>query len=326
MAAPKKNDDQALIVAKKAGLSEVVNHFFSTKTPIQFIKTRPGPNGMQIKYVEVGYVINELNRGFGLFWEFQLKDKQVGDEQIWVQGALTIKDPKTGFSITKENFGGADIKKNNKTGKVVDIANDLKSAVSDCIKKCASMFGIASDVFFKEQAQYDQLDNMIDDELTDAGVRVIVSKKYFAVAAERGFSGDEAKEKIKQVFKVESFTDLSTHQLEVGIAAFEKKYKVVKNGEKPELYITTDTPKSPDVAEKPDSDTPDPQVLEAATEAFDGDLLEGDIECRCGCKKVFDPEDKTRDTDSQWFATKACQEGYYPQDKKNAERQQRMAA
>lgn len=207
-----KNNE--LTTIQKTELTQTVNRLFATKTPAKFIKTRPGAGGKPVRYVEVGYIINELNRAFGAFWEFKVVDKQVGKKQIWVQGQLTVKDYKTNFTITKETFGGADIKFRRDTGEVVDIANDLKAAVSDCIKKCASMFGIAADVFFKEQQLYDEMPTVVDVENgTRESLLRIVQQKYFAVAKKLGFEGEDAKQKAKKRYQVESFNDISIEDL-----------------------------------------------------------------------------------------------------------------
>jgi hypothetical protein len=78
-------------MSNERSLVTVINKLFATKTPKQFIKSHPGAEGMVFKYVEVGYVINCLNKAFGPFWEFKIIDKQIGDKQLWVQGQLTIK-------------------------------------------------------------------------------------------------------------------------------------------------------------------------------------------------------------------------------------------
>ncbi len=132
-------------------LPQYLNHaqlsFISQKTPEQFVKTRPGPGGMQIKYVEVGYVISMLNQVFGWDWDFRILDQQIGKKQVWVRGELTVrlKD----HSITKGQFGGSDIKQN-RNGDPISIADDLKTAASDCLKKCASMLGIANDLYWRD--------------------------------------------------------------------------------------------------------------------------------------------------------------------------------
>lgn len=129
-------------------LNEAQLAFISQKTPKQFIKTRPGPGGIQLAYVEVGYVINMLNQVFGWDWDFKVLDQQIGNKQVWVRGELAVRAK--GHTITKGQFGGADIKMNRTSGQPVSIADDLKAAASDCLKKCASMLGIAGDVYWKE--------------------------------------------------------------------------------------------------------------------------------------------------------------------------------
>lgn len=127
--------------------------FISQKTPKQFVKLRPGPGGQRLSYVEVGYVISMLNQVFGYNWDFKVLDQQIGKKQVWVRGELTVRLKE--HSVTKGQFGGADIKYNRATGEPVSIADDLKAAASDCLKKCASMLGIAGDVYWKDLDNWD---------------------------------------------------------------------------------------------------------------------------------------------------------------------------
>ncbi len=128
-------------------LNKAQLNFISQKTPAQFIKVRPSPSGMKLSYVEGGYVISVLNQVFGWDWDFRIMDQQIGKKQVWVRGELTVrlKD----HSITKGQFGGSDIK-SNKNGDPISIADDLKTAASDCLKKCASMLGIANDLYWRD--------------------------------------------------------------------------------------------------------------------------------------------------------------------------------
>ncbi len=129
-------------------LNEAQLNFINQKTPKQYIKTRPGPGGIPLSYVEVGYVINLLNQVFGWDWDFKVLEQQIGKKQVWVRGELAVRAK--GHTITKGQFGGADIKFNRNTGEAISIADDLKAAASDSLKKCASMLGIAGDVYWKE--------------------------------------------------------------------------------------------------------------------------------------------------------------------------------
>lgn len=308
-------ETKALVKARDKGMDAVVNKLFSTKTPSKFIKSRPGPGGKPVRYVEIGYVTNELNKAFGPFWEFRVVDKQIGKNQVWVQGQLTIKDPKTGFSVTKETFGGADIKINKTSGQPVDIANDLKSAVSDCTKKCASMFGIAADVFFKEQDLYDQMDTVIDvDDGEKESIRQIVMSKFFALAKQKGFDAERAKQRIKEIYNVEHMEQLTTEQMEKTIATLEVYYEDVADGEEPRkknegvrmLYGE----------KKPEAIPVDPPVTVVEQEeikTYEEVSVETPKTYRCK-GKVHDgqKEEDIPKVPVGEFCSKECQDSYYP--------------
>ena len=49
-------------------------------------------------------------------------------------------------------FGGSDIARHRETQKPVSIADDLKAAASDALKKCATLFGIGLHLYERPQA------------------------------------------------------------------------------------------------------------------------------------------------------------------------------
>ncbi len=89
-----------------------------------------------------------LNKAFNWDWDFRILDQQIGKSQVWVRGELTVRVG--GRTITKSQYGGSDIKLNRTTGEALSIADDLKATASDCLKKCASLLGIAGDVYWKD--------------------------------------------------------------------------------------------------------------------------------------------------------------------------------
>lgn len=92
------------------------------------------------------------------------------------------------------------------------------------------MFGIAADVFFKEQDQYDQMETVVDVEAgEEQSIYQITTNKYFAVAAERGFEAEDAKSRIKRMFNVPHMADLKVSQLQSAIDYLQKE-KEVTNG------------------------------------------------------------------------------------------------
>jgi hypothetical protein len=118
------------------------------KTPAAFVKKRPGPGGQPLNYVEIGYVVNLLNQVFGWDWDFRIISEQIGRKQVWVRGELVVRSG--GSQIIKSQFGGADIRFNPKTGQSLSIADDLKAAASDCLKKCASLTGAMGDIYWPD--------------------------------------------------------------------------------------------------------------------------------------------------------------------------------
>lgn len=214
-------------------LETKISKLFEKKTPKSAIKTRPGANGLAFPYVDFGYVLKELDSNFGIFWEFKVTDKQVSDRYVWVMGELTIKSP-TGFSVSRPGTGGARIKVSKTTGESLDISNDIKAATTLAIRKAASLYGIGADISYKEIGMYENSPDI--QNIKDNGDKYIkdqLMKKYFAIAAPRGFNGDEAKELIKNYFNVSHMEDLTTSQLEKAILAMEQKYQIVSEGEEP---------------------------------------------------------------------------------------------
>lgn len=122
------------------------------RTPKRYIYTRQGKGGKMFEYVSGGYVRKALNYAFGFLWDFEIKEHGIQGNQIWVLGKLTIKNNKFEPVIIKEQFGRADIKfYQDKAKGMLDFGNDLKSAGTDALKKCASELGIASDIYYRQE-------------------------------------------------------------------------------------------------------------------------------------------------------------------------------
>jgi hypothetical protein len=153
-----KEDDDKKEVTKKestaSGLNPAQEAFLRQRTPKKFIKIRPGPGVRPMQYVEVGYVINLLNQAFGWDWDFRIQEQQIGKTQVWVRGELTVR--LRGHEIVKGQYGGADIKTNRSTNQPLSVADDLKAAASDCLKKCASLLGVASDLYWHDLDNWDK--------------------------------------------------------------------------------------------------------------------------------------------------------------------------
>lgn len=118
------------------------------KTPDKHKYTRPAKGGGTWDYVTGTYVEKVLNYVTGWNWDFEIKEHGSQGDVVWVLGRLIIRVGNT--TIAKEQFGRADVKKK-KDGVLLDYGNDLKAAATDSLKKCASLLGIASDIYGKEE-------------------------------------------------------------------------------------------------------------------------------------------------------------------------------
>lgn len=139
--------------------------FLLKKTPAQYVRKRPAKGGGQWDYVSGGYVKKMLNLMFGFDWDFEILEQLILHGEAIVKGRLTCRT--NGKTIIKTQFGNKDIvyKKQSEADAQLNlekiplsIGNDLKSAATDCLKKCAAEIGIAADIYNKEEFREIQVD------------------------------------------------------------------------------------------------------------------------------------------------------------------------
>jgi hypothetical protein len=104
------------------------------------IKRRQGAHGKELSYVDVAAVITRLNEAFDHEWTFEVTSHEIQENEAIVVGRLTAG------GVTKMHFGGSSITLD-RDGRVVSIADDLKAAASDALKKCASLLGVALEIY-----------------------------------------------------------------------------------------------------------------------------------------------------------------------------------
>lgn len=144
--------DLALITAKdlslvESSLNERQLKIIVSKTPEKYVRSRPAKGGGTWDYVSGGYVKKLLNLAFGFEWDFEITNQMVMHNEAIVQGKLTIRT--NGKVIVKTQFGNKDIIYKKGTETPLSIGNDLKSAATDCLKKCAAEFGFVADIYNK---------------------------------------------------------------------------------------------------------------------------------------------------------------------------------
>ncbi len=143
---PEKDGGKYMI--PKTWLSEKQVIRMVQKTPPQHVYKRPAKGGGEWSYVTGNYVEKVLNFTFGWNWDFEIVETKEKYGQVISLGKLTVKNDK-GQGITKMQAGRADIKFRKGTKEPLDYGNDEKAANTDALKKCASLLGIASDIYGK---------------------------------------------------------------------------------------------------------------------------------------------------------------------------------
>jgi recombination DNA repair RAD52 pathway protein len=126
------------------------------RTPEKYVRNRPAKGGGQWKYVSGGYVKKCLNLLFGFDWSFEILEQMIMHKEAIVKGKLTINS--NGKTIVKMQFGNKDIMYRKGTDEPLSIGNDLKSAATDALKKCAAEIGIAADIYNAEEFREVQVD------------------------------------------------------------------------------------------------------------------------------------------------------------------------
>src|SRR5205823_7893491 len=110
-------------------------------TPEQ-IKRREGTNGDVLDYIEGCAVIQRLNECFEAEWIFEIQEHRVYDDEVVVLGKLTAQ------GVAKSQFGKSRITRAKKDNSIISLGDDLKAAATDCLKKCATLFGVGLHLYF----------------------------------------------------------------------------------------------------------------------------------------------------------------------------------
>ena len=102
------------------------------------LRQRKGNFGKTLDYVETHAVIKRLNDALESHWSFELLEHRIMIEtnEVLVLGKLSSD------GISKCQFGSSGITRVKETGEIVSLADDLKAAASDSLKKCATLLGV----------------------------------------------------------------------------------------------------------------------------------------------------------------------------------------
>ena len=153
--------DQAIIYHTDeptlAAVNDAQRAVLTQRTPPEVLMTRPGKGGKEFTYVEHAWVTATLNEAFGWAWSWEIVEHQIILDhetqkpiEVVVLGKLTIHTQRG--DLVKMQFGSADVKRD-RQGNPLSIGDDLKAASSDGLKKCASLLGVALDLYRSDESQ-----------------------------------------------------------------------------------------------------------------------------------------------------------------------------
>jgi hypothetical protein len=105
--------------------------------PADRVKTRKGGYGQgPCTYIEGHEIVRRLNEAFEGAWSFQVAEYRIEAREVIVL-ARVIAD-----GVEKMAFGGAAITMGRDSGEAVAVADDLKAAATDALKKAAQLLGV----------------------------------------------------------------------------------------------------------------------------------------------------------------------------------------
>lgn len=106
------------------------------KFPADLIKQRDGNFNQKLDYLEGHTVVARLNEAFNGDWSLEILSHEIMEEEVVVLVRLTAE------GVTKSQFGGSRLTRQKETGKLLSLTDDIKSAVTDAIKKAATLYGV----------------------------------------------------------------------------------------------------------------------------------------------------------------------------------------
>jgi len=127
------------------------------------IKSRRGHSGKSFTYVEGAEYIKRLNEAFDGQWSFEIMEHHVRHRDVVVVGRLDAG------GCTKIAFGGAVVTTSQQTGEPLNLADDLKAAATDALKKAASLFGVGLHLHSSDSAPKEATVEVLGTRLAGSG-------------------------------------------------------------------------------------------------------------------------------------------------------------
>ncbi len=178
------------------------------------IQQRKGRFGKMLDYVGSHYVIERLNQAMEGYWSFRIVEHLILEDEVIVLGELSS------HGITHQQFGSSSITRGKQDNQPVSIGDDLKGAASDCLKKCATQFGVGLHLYGLEikpngnggkESANPQPEEEAEPEEQSHRVTNAQMSKIFQVAKQKGIPQNQLIKKIRNRFS-KSLYALTTHE------------------------------------------------------------------------------------------------------------------
>ncbi|MCA9670681.1 MAG: hypothetical protein KC503_34025 [Myxococcales bacterium] len=115
-------------------------HILEQPFAAELIRQRRGTHGKSLSYVEGAEYVRRLNEALEGNWSFDVMNFEVRDAEVVVLGRLSTN------GVSKMAFGGTSITVS-RDGEIVSVADDLKAACTDALKKAASLMGVGLSLY-----------------------------------------------------------------------------------------------------------------------------------------------------------------------------------
>lgn len=162
----------------------------------KLIKTRRGHTGKQLSYVEGHEYIRRLNEAFDGQWSFEIKDYQIHDSSVVVMGRLIAGE------VVKEAFGGSSVVRDRETGGPLNLADDLKAAATDALKKASSLLGLGLHMYGDDADDEVEPDRMRSTSRSTANLTDRQLKAIMAIGQALGWTPDSLRQHCVDAFGV----------------------------------------------------------------------------------------------------------------------------
>jgi hypothetical protein len=146
------------------------------------LKERKGQGNQMFKYVTNEDITDRMNRTFAGNWSTEVMSSEIIDDQVLVRVRVMIKDPNSNEYFFHEGFGGQQIMRfasGQNTGKIIDVSNNYKSALSKAIVSACARWGVGLFKDYTTQPDNDQMDEPIIPAIPRVPPVAIVSSADF---------------------------------------------------------------------------------------------------------------------------------------------------